>query len=147
MEHSKKINMRSYLAKIELTDLHKNMSSGAIAENVFQQWFKSNFQGEKLHKQLADRDYQGIDFADEKGITYQIKGSKGKTFTFNCCLDDLREHLRADKYVCVQITDKAAYIEFIYSAENILERAKSSFQYEKSCFVWAKDLNQYALEL
>lgn len=139
--------MRNYLAKIELTSTHKSMTSGAIAEDIFEQWFKSNFQGETLHKQMADRDYQGIDFADQKGITYQVKGSKGKTFTFNCCLNSLREHLKADKYVFIQITDKAAYIEFIYSAENILERAKSSFQYKNSCFVWAKDLNQYALEL
>ena len=139
--------MRNYLAKVELKNEHKNMSSGAIAEHVFENWFINNFEGEILHKQKADRDFEGIDFADEKGITYQVKGSRGKTFTFNCCLDDLREHLKADKYVFIQITDKDAYIEFIRTSESILESAKPSFQFERSCFVWAKNLDQYTLKL
>lgn len=139
--------MRNYIAKIELPDITKHMTSGKIAETVFEKWFKQNFQGEKVFKQLADMDYKGIDFADEKGVTYQVKGTVGRTFTFNCALEDLREHLRASKYVCIQVAEKAAYIESIYSVEEILERAKPSFNYEKSCFVWAKDLQQYKLEL
>jgi len=139
--------MRNYLAKIELIEDYLSMSSGAIAEDIFEKWFRCNFQGESIHKQKADMDYKGIDFIDEKGIKYQIKGSKGKTFTFNCSIDDLGDHLRADKYVFIQLTNTCAYIEPIYSSEVILEKAKPSFQYKDSCFVWSKDLQQYELKI
>jgi hypothetical protein len=139
--------MRNYIAKINLPEITKNMNTGKIAEVVFQKWFKSNYQGEKLHPQLADMDYKGIDFADNKGITYQVKGTRGRTFTFNCHLSALDEHLRAKLYVCIQVKEKAAYIESIYHAEEILEKAKQSHIEDKSCFIWAKDLQQYKLEL
>ena len=47
--------MRNYLAKVELKNEHKNMSSGAIAEHVFENWFINNFEGEILQnrKQIA----------------------------------------------------------------------------------------------
>lgn len=139
--------MRPYIAKIELKSEEINLSSGKIAEIIFERWFKNNYQGESLYKQLADMDYKGIDFADEKGITYQVKGTVGKTFTFNCDLEHLREHLRASLYVCIQIAREAAYIESIYTPEEILSSIKPSYQFDKSCFIWAKDLQQYKLEL
>lgn len=139
--------MRRYIAKVEISKNQQKNSTGAIAENIFYQWFKTNFEGEVLHRQKADRDYQGIDFADEKGITYQVKGTRGKTFTFNCALDRLPKHLRAKKYVLIQIKDKYAYIETICDSDKILKEIKPSFQYDSSCFIWAKDLQQYELEI
>ena len=138
--------MRRYIARLKITDEQFKMSTGAIAESVFQQWFSNNFSEEVLHKQKADRDYQGIDFADEKGLTYQVKGSRGRTFTFNCSLENIPRHLRAKKYVFIQIKDKYAYIEIIRDTEEVLKDIKPSFQYKESCFVWAKDLQQYELE-
>lgn len=147
MEHLKKTNMRNYIAKIKLTDFDLKHSSGKIAETVFEKWFTSNFQGEQVFKQCAENDYKGIDFADERGVTYQVKGTVGRTYTFNCDLEHIREHLRASKYVCIQVRDKFAYIESIYNAEEIANLARHSFQFDKSCFIWAKDLQQYTLEL
>lgn len=139
--------MRTYIAKIKLKPEEINASSGYIAEIAFERWFKNNYQGEAIYKQCADMDHKGIDFACEKGITYQVKGSVGKTFTFNCNLDDLREHLKASLYVCIQVKEKVAYIESIYSADDILALAKESYKFKGSCFIWAKDLKQYKLEI
>ena len=138
--------MRLYKAKIELkSERIKNQETGKLGEELFNYWFHRNYQGEKLFKQKADRDYQGIDFADEKGYTYQVKATRCRSFTFNCCLDDLTEHLRSDLYVFIQITDKVAYIESIYNREEILNLAKQSFKDERTCFVYARDLLQQKL--
>ena len=139
--------MRNYIARIELIPSMQGKSSGAIAEWAFSEWFYLTYQGEALHKQKADNDYNGIDFIDEKGIKYQVKGTQGRTFTFNCSLELLERHLTCDQYVCIQVHKKYAYIESIYTKKNILNLAKPSFNYKKSCFIWAKDLKQYKLEL
>ena len=139
--------MRNYLARIELTEKDKTLSTGLLGETLFERWHCNNYQGEVLHRQLADNDYKGVDFIDNKGIKYQVKGSRGATFTFNCSLELLKTHLRADVYICIQIKEKVAYIEFMCDANNILDRAKESFQFENSCFVWAKDLQQYKINL
>ena len=145
MELLKNNNMRKYLGKVQLQEKHSTMSSGAIAEEIFELWFKNVFQGELIFKQKADQDFKGIDFADEKGVTYQIKGSIGKTFTFNCVLDNLDNHLKADNYVFIQVHKDCAYIESIYNKEEIKSLANSSYNYKNTCFVWAKDLQQYEL--
>jgi len=139
--------MRTYLAKIEIPQicLNSNLNTGVIGEKLFEIWFKRTYFAEHLHKQKADRDFQGIDYADEKGYTYQVKATRARTFTFNCYLDDLNEHLKADYYVFIQIHDKVAYIESIYVKEQILNLAKQSWKEEKSCFVYAKDLLQQKL--
>jgi len=125
----------------------ENSSTGLIGEKIFELWFTLNFQGEKIFKQLADRDYQQIDFADEKGFTYQVKATKHRTYTFNCCLDDLRDHLNSDYYVFIQIKDHYAYIESIYLKTDILDKASVSFKSPASCFIWANDLLQQKLEI
>lgn len=139
--------MRTYIAKIEIPEvcLNANLNTGVIGEKLFEIWFKRTYFAEQLHKQKADRDYQGIDYADEKGYTYQVKATKARTFTFNCYLDELNEHLKADYYVFIQIHKKVAYIESIYVKEQILNLAKQSWKEKKSCFVYAKDLMQQKL--
>ena len=67
---------RKYKAKILLGDKSLNQKTGQLGEAVFKYWFGNNFNDEVLHKQKADRDYQGIDFADEKGYSYQVKATK-----------------------------------------------------------------------
>lgn len=145
MELLKNNKMRKYIGKIKLQEKHNSMSSGAIAEDIFEIWFKNVFNDEQLFKQKADRDYDGIDFACEKGITYQIKGTIGKTFTFNCLIDNLGDCLKADQYVFIQVINEYAYIESIYSGNEIKNLANSSYLYKNTCFVWAKDLQQYEL--
>jgi len=147
MEHLKKINMRTYLAKVAISEEMKEMSTGKIGEEVFSIWFSRNFEGESLFKQSADRDYQGIDFVDEKGVKYQVKATKGNTYTFNCDLSDLQEHLRADLYVLVQVVGDYAYIEPIRNASQVLESGRASFNYKRSSFIWKRKLNQHILEL
>lgn len=137
--------MRRYKAKIDISKID-HLFTGQIGEIVFEEWFENNFQGEQIFKQSADRDYEKIDFADEKGYTYQVKATKGNTYTFNCCLDDIREHLKAEVYVFIRIENSVAYIEDFYSKDYIEKNIKKSYQYENS-FVWAKDLQQHQLEI
>lgn len=139
--------MNNYLGKIDLSDLKKDYSTGMLGEIAFARWFTKTYEGDKIHKQNAERDFQGIDFADEKGFTYQIKATASKTYTFNCVLDDLNWHLRANWYVCIQIHETIAYIEAIYDRKEILNEARQSYKYDGTCFIWAKDLLQYKLEL
>ena len=91
-----------------------------LGEIAFARWFTKTYEGDKIHKQNAERDFQGIDFADEKGFTYQIKATASKTYTFNCVLDDLNSHLKANWYVCIQIHETTAYIEAIFDRKEIL---------------------------
>lgn len=64
--------MRTYLAKIKIPNNLKKQSVGYIGEKVFEHWFKVNYNDEQLFKQKADRDYNKIDYADEKGFKYQV---------------------------------------------------------------------------
>ena len=137
--------MRTYLAKIRIPEELKSQSTGLVGEKIFELWFTQNFQGEQLFKQKADREYQKIDFADEKGFTYQIKATKAKTFTFNCTLELIREHLLAEVYVCIQLEDKYAYIEPFKTKQDILNKIKKSFVAEKSCFIYSQDFLQQEL--
>lgn len=137
--------MRTYLAKIKIPEELKLESTGLIGEKIFELWFSYNFHGEQLFKQKADRDYQKIDFADEKGFTYQIKTTRAKTFTFNCSLELITEHLVAEVYVCIQLENKYAYIEYFKSRKEILNKLKKSFVAEKSCFLYSTDLLQKEL--
>lgn len=137
--------MRRYTAKINIPQEWYQLETGILGEVMFEHWFKLNYQGENIFKQKADRDYQGIDFADEKGFTYQVKCTRARSFTFNCCLDDLSLHLTASFYVFIQIHGKDAYIENIYTREEILNLAKQSFKSDKQCFVYSKDLQQQKL--
>lgn len=138
--------MRKYIARIELSDTLSAQNTGLIGEKVFHDWFKSNFQGEQIFKQKADRDYQKIDFVDEKGFKYQVKATKERTFTFNCGLENLQEHLTSDIYIFIQIRKKVAYIETFHDKDYINENIKPSFRYG-NCFCWAKDLQQNELDL
>jgi hypothetical protein len=86
-----------------------------------------------------------IDFADSKGYTYQVKTTAAKTFTFNCDLEAIDEHLTSNKYVFIQLKDSYAYIEPIYEKEDIKTKLKRSFKEERQCFVYCKDLLQREL--
>jgi len=138
--------MRKYIAKINITEALLKESTGYIGEKVFEQWFMNNFQGEQLFKQNADRDYQQIDFVDDKGYKYQVKATREKTYTFNCILEDIEEHLASDVYVLIQIKNKVAYIETFYNKEYIKQNINQSFKYNNS-FIWAKDLQQNVLDI
>lgn len=137
--------MRKYIAKINIPQDWYQLDTGILGEKLFEHWFELNYQGEKIFQQSADRDYEGIDFADQKGFTYQVKSTRARSFTFNRCLDDLSDHLKATFYVFIQIHYKDAYIESIYTREEILNLAKQSFKSEKQCFVYSKDLQQQKL--
>ena len=139
--------MRNYLAKIKIPVDLSNKSTGKIGEEMFNIWFNRNFEDEKVFDQLADRDYQQIDFACEKGITYQVKATRAKTYTFNQPIDTLLEHLNADRYVFIQIKDNYAYIENIYEKDYILNNIKKSFKESNQCFVYSKNLLQYKIEI
>ena len=89
--------MRKYIAKINITEALLKESTGYIGEKVFEQWFMNNFQGEQLFKQNADRDYQQIDFVDDKGYKYQVKATREKTYTFNCILEELKSAISAPR--------------------------------------------------
>jgi len=147
MEHLKKINMRNYLAKIKIPVDLLDKSTGKIGEEIFNLWFNRNFEDEKLFQQLADRDYQQVDFACEKGMTYQVKATRAKSYTFNSSINSLLEHLNADKYVFIQVKDKYAYIEGIYDKGYVLNNAKKSFKEDKQTFIYSKNLLQYKLEI
>lgn len=135
--------MRRYVAKIDLTDFN-NRSTGELGELAFKSWFLKNFQGETIHDQSLDRDYMGIDFACNKGYTYQVKATSHRSYTFNCQLDNLSDHLRADFYVFIQIKNGFAYIEGVYDQEYVKSNIKESYKY-KNTFVYAKDLQQQKL--
>jgi hypothetical protein len=139
--------MRTYLSRIKIPAEIEKESTGFIGEKIFELWFTLNFQGEKIFKQLADREYQQIDFADEKGYKFQIKATKHRSYTFNCCLDDIRDHLNSDYYVFIQIKDKHAYIEAIYTKSDVLDKVSVSFKDQNTCFIWANDLLQQKLEI
>jgi hypothetical protein len=139
--------MRNYLAKIKIPVDLLDKSTGKIGEEIFNLWFNRNFEDEKVFNQLADRDYQQIDFACEKGITYQVKTTKAKTYTFNSQINSILDYLNADRYVFIQIKDKYAYIENIYKKEYILNNAKKSFKESNQFFVYCKNLLQYKLEI
>ena len=137
--------MREYLAKVRIPEEIKNESTGFIGEKIFELWFTYNFQDEPLFKQKADMDFKKIDFADSKGYTYQVKTTSAKTFTFNCDLEAIEEHLTSNKYVFIQLKDSYAYIEPIYEKEDIKTKLKRSFKEEHQCFVYCKDLLQREL--
>lgn len=135
--------MRAYLARLDISDITQK-TTGEIGEIVFEKWFNNSYQGEQLHSQNLDRDYQGIDFACGKGFTYQVKATRNRTYTFNCVLDDAREHLKADVYVLVQVKDSIAYIEGMYSAEDLKPLLIKSYN-NNNCFLYAKNLLQTSL--
>lgn len=137
--------MRTYLAKIRIPDELKNKSTGFIGEKIFELWFTLNYQDEPLFKQKADMDYNKIDFADSKGNTYQVKSTVAKTFTFNCDLEAVEEHLKCNKYVFIQLRDSYAYIEPICEKEDVKIKLKKSFKEENQCFIYCKDLLQREL--
>lgn len=137
--------MRPYLGKLMLPDEWMKYSTGKLGELVFKTYFEGRFEGEQLFKQSLDRDYDGIDFADEKGYRYQVKATKAQTYTFNSPLEALSGHLTCDYYVMIQIRDKIAYVESMYTREDILMKAKSSWKDEKTCFIYCKDLLQQKL--
>jgi hypothetical protein len=139
--------MRTYLSRIKIPPEIAKESTGFIGEKIFELWFTLNYQGEKIFKQLADREYQQIDFADEKGYKYQVKATKYRSYTFNCCLEDLSDHLNSDYYVFIQIKDKHAYIESIYNKSEVLNKVSVSFKDQNTCFMWANDLLQQKLEI
>lgn len=139
--------MRTYLAKIRIPEEIKNESTGFIGEKIFELWYTFNFESEPLFHQSADRDFQKIDFADHKGLTYQIKATRAKTYTFNCDLEHANEYLNSDLYVFIQLIDKYAYIEPLCKKEEVLIKLKKSFKEEKSCFLYITDLLQQKLFL
>lgn len=137
--------MRRYIARVQIPDGIINYSTGYIGEQIFLRWFRDNYQNEQIFQQKADRDYQGIDFADEKGYTYQVKTTKSNSYTFNKSIEDVRDTLKAELYVFIQLKDKYAYIERIEPSENIKEEFNKSKNYKNSCFIWARDLQQQLL--
>jgi hypothetical protein len=138
--------MRNYIAKIKIPEDKLNLSTGRIGEEIFESWFNKNYNDEHIFKQKADRDYEKIDFACDKGYTYQIKTTKHNTYTFNCDLEDITEHLKSSVYVFIQLINGYAYIEGFYDVSYVLNNIKKSFKYQNS-FVWAKNLLQNELIL
>ncbi|QDP58858.1 MAG: hypothetical protein Unbinned5607contig1000_6 [Prokaryotic dsDNA virus sp.] len=141
--------MRRYISRIKLDDGLNNLilnskTIGHIGEQVFKKWFKSNFHDEQLFKQKADRDYQKIDFSDEKGYTYQVKTTTKKSYTFNCEKEKIKTHLKADFYVFIQLIDEYAYIEPIKTAKDVEEKIRRSF-YNGTSYIKSKDLQQYEI--
>lgn len=137
---------RRYLSKIRLKPKASENSTGAIGEMVFEYWFCNTFNDELLHKQKADRDYQGIDFVDEKGYKYQVKATRAKSYTFNCKKKDIKNKLVCDFYVLVQVKDGAAYIESIVKNDYVEENIIDSYS-NGNCFIYAKDLQQQEIQL
>lgn len=137
--------MRRYISKIKIPDSWLKLETGTLGEYMFYNWFENNYQGEKLHKQKADRDYEGIDFTCEKGYKYQVKATRHHSYTFNVSLENLSEHLSCDLYVMIQIRDEYAYIESIYQRAEVMNLAKQSFKHEKSSFIYSQDLLQNKL--
>ena len=137
--------MRKYLSRLRISPELNKLSTGQLGEKLFENWFSLNYQGEKLFKQMLDRDYEKIDFACQKGYTYQVKATRQKTYTFNCSLDNLREHLNSDVYVFIQIKDNIAYIEPMRDKNYVLTNIKQSFKEKNQTFVYAEDLLQSKL--
>ena len=139
---------RKYIAKIKIPSEIIKKSTGFIGESIFEYWFNQNYNGETLHKQAADRDYQKIDFADSKGYTYQVKATKSKSFTFNCNAENIGRHLNSNFYIFVQIKGEYAYIEEIKSKDYIANCIIKSYNAPaQSCFVYAEILNQEILNI
>jgi hypothetical protein len=135
--------MRKYIAKQNIEEFY-NLSIGEIGEKVFEKWFKNNYFDEQIFKQNADRDFEKIDFVDEKGYKYQVKTTAARSYTFNCQIEDVSEHLNADIYVFIQIKNKVAYIEPFYNKDFILKNIIASYKY-KNCFIYSLDLEQYKI--
>jgi|TARA_B100001175_G_scaffold317393_1_gene334125 hypothetical protein len=138
--------MRRYLAKIRIPENLDHQSVGYIGEQIFKLWFKRTFEDEQLFKQKADREYQQIDFSDEKGYTYQIKTTSKKSYTFNCSLDKIDDHLNSYFYVFIQLKNNHAYIEPIKNREDILDNINKSF-INDSCYIKARDLQQQEIDI
>ena len=139
--------MRTYLAKIKIPDNLKKQSVGYIGEKVFEHWFKVNYNDEQLFKQKADRDYNKIDYADEKGFKYQVKTTSKKSYTFNCSTDKIKNHLTCDYYIFVQLKNKYAYIENFRTKQYILDNIIQSFKYKNSSYVKPENLLQEVLSI
>tara|TARA_Y100000768_G_scaffold375014_1_gene345381 strand:- start:205 stop:627 length:423 start_codon:yes stop_codon:yes gene_type:complete len=138
--------MRRYIAKIRIPDNLDHQSVGYVGEQIFKLWFKRIYNDEQLFKQKADREYQQIDFSDEKGFTYQVKTTSKKSYTFNCNLNNLKKHLNADFYVFIQLQNNYAYIEPIKNKVDILNNIKKSF-INDTCYVKARDLQQREIDI
>jgi hypothetical protein len=139
--------MRTYLAKIKIPDNLKKQSVGYIGEKVFEHWFKINYNDEQLFKQKADRDYNKIDYADEKGFKYQVKTTSKKSYTFNCSTDKINNHLTSDYYIFVQLKNNYAYIENFRTKQYILDNIIQSFKYKNSSYVKPENLLQEVLSI
>tara|TARA_R110001606_G_scaffold394421_1_gene565317 strand:- start:101 stop:520 length:420 start_codon:yes stop_codon:yes gene_type:complete len=139
--------MRTYLAKIKIPDNIKKQSVGYIGEKVFEHWFKANYNDEQLFKQKADRDYNKIDYADEKGFKYQVKTTSKKSYTFNCSTDKINNHLTSDYYIFVQLKNNYAYIENFRTKQYILDNIIQSFKYKNSSYVKPENLLQEVLSI
>lgn len=139
--------MRTYLAKIKIPDNLKKQSVGYIGEKVFEHWFKVNYNDEQLFKQKADRDYNKIDYADEKGFKYQVKTTSKKSYTFNCSTDKINNHLNSDYYIFVQLKNNYAYIENFRTKQYILDNIIQSFKYKNSSYVKPENLLQEVLSI
>tara|TARA_R110000803_G_scaffold159557_1_gene223636 strand:+ start:81 stop:500 length:420 start_codon:yes stop_codon:yes gene_type:complete len=139
--------MRTYLAKIKIPDNLKKQSVGYIGEKVFEHWFKANYNDEQLFKQKADRDYNKIDYADEKGFKYQVKTTSKKSYTFNCSTDKINNHLTSDYYIFVQLKNNYAYIENFRTKQYILDNIIQSFKYKNSSYVKPENLLQEVLSI
>ena len=139
--------MRKYIAKIKIEDEDLNAKTGFIGEKYFEIWFRSNFQGEQIFRQRADRDFAQIDFADEKGYTYQIKATRHRSFTFNCPRSKLGAHLKAEVFVFIQIKGEFLYIEPFYKAEYIKGFSLISKTDGNKSYVPAVDLQQQYIDL
>ena len=139
--------MRTYLAKIKIPDNLKKQSVGYIGEKVFEHWFKVNYNDEQLFKQKADRDYNKIDYADEKGFKYQVKTTSKKSYTFNCSTDKINNHLTSDYYIFVQLKNNYAYIENFRTKQYILDNIIQSFKYKNSSYIKPENLLQEVLSI
>ena len=139
--------MRTYLAKIKIPDNLKKQSVGYIGEKVFEHWFKVNYNDEQLFKQKADRDYNKIDYADEKGFKYQVKTTSKISYTFNCSTDKINNYLNRDYYIFVQLKNEYAYIENFRTKQYILDNIIQSFKYKNSSYVKPENLLQEVLSI
>ena len=139
--------MRTYLAKIKIPNNLKKQSVGYIGEKVFEHWFKVNYNDEQLFKQKADRDYNKIDYADEKGFKYQVKTTSKKSYTFNSSTDKINNHLNSDYYIFVQLKNNYAYIENFRTKQYILDNIIQSFKYKNSSYVKPENLLQEVLSI
>lgn len=140
--------MRTYKSKINIPKNLRNQSIGKIGQSIFEIWYKRNFEGEDLHEQVADNDYKKIDFTDWKANKYQVKATSKKTYTFNCLIEDVEDHLTCNYYAFIQVDleNNIAYLEDIYTKDYVKTNIKPSFKYN-NCFIWKKDLQQNMLEI